>query len=332
MKRMKRRTKLTAYFHFSTPGLWVNSELLGHRHEIIGNKSKTNSVFIRLPKDNNDFWLADYAPRDYDERLLGSTADTKDNPKERVEVLVLQVGVRFTVNFHIPKMTTNMAILSKLHPYMRAMALQAASVVKVYLDYVAVYEDQPWIKSRLDTPELVHLTQVFDSDGNRVRIGYGSTITGIAFRNDSALTIEKQKKIISRVKQAKAIPLEDDFLRDARYLVSKGGDPAQIVLFAAIACEIKIKTSLTKKASKKQSELLNLVINRPPVVTLMHTACKAICGKSLLEEDKDLYDKLANLFIDRNKVAHHGNVPPRGNARDHVNTAIKLFDWIKKWG
>jgi hypothetical protein len=178
-------------------------------------------------------------------------------------------------------------------------------------------------------PELVHLTQVFDEDGNRVRVGYGAPIVATFPSWEAALTDAKQAEVLKKLKSGNEVPLAENFLRDARYINSKNGDPAQIILFLAIACEVNIKTRLTDIATKQQAELLRLVINRPPIVGLFDKTAKAIKGKSLRDENKGLYDKVDVLFQDRNKIAHHGIVPTHKIAQGHISAAIDVFEWVK---
>lgn len=129
------------------------------------------------------------------------------------------------------------------------------------------------------------------------------------------------------------------FLCDAEYAASRGSDPnlRYAVLLAAIACEIKVKDAITALASPEQQSLVNLLLESPrdwtmTAVSLFGKGLKAICGKSLRDEDRSLYNEIDLLFQDRNRIAHRGGIRVSSDniLRNHIASAKSAFEWLDK--
>ncbi|RAG81553.1 hypothetical protein DN069_32380 [Streptacidiphilus pinicola] len=54
---------------------------------------------------------------------------------------------------------------------------------------------------------------------------------------------------------------------------------------------------------------------------------KAVTGRSLREENKELFKEVSRLFTVRNGIAHGGEGPFMNEVRRHVATAGQVFAW-----
>lgn len=64
--------------------------------------------------------------------------------------------------------------------------------------------------------------------------------------------------------------------------------------------------------------------------SLFDKGLKAVCGKSLREEDRNLYKAIDLLFQDRNKIAHRGGagLSPDDTLKEHIRSAKSVFKWL----
>lgn len=111
------------------------------------------------------------------------------------------------------------------------------------------------------------------------------------------------------------------------------------MLLAAIACELKVKKVLKEKAFPGAADLVEILVSSPRDFSmsapgLFDKAMKAAVGRSLREDDRELFKAIADnsqgdaLFQKRNAIAHSGALVTREVALKNVQAARKVFAWL----
>lgn len=104
--------------------------------------------------------------------------------------------------------------------------------------------------------------------------------------------------------------------------------------FAAIACEVKIKTFLREHSNAEQAALVELLLENPrdwslAAAALFDKPLKIVGGRSLKDEDdKSLWKGVIDLFERRNALAHRGKIPTQAQALACLSTSRKVFGWL----
>jgi len=214
----------------------------------------------------------------------------------------------------------------------------ADSLIRDYLDYVRIEHHQTWLRSSETQHLMLDQGDISDPAGRRVDHvvpNYGRPVVMTSGELGRVSDVN-QEAIAERLSWGEKEALAKRLLADARILAwpARSPDYRQAVLIAAIACEVKIKSTLTSLATDDQLALVELVLNSPRDVSvaaaaLHDKALKAVCGRSLREDDKDLHRAVERLFQDRNKIAHRGGADlDEGTLRDHVRTADRVFGYL----
>jgi hypothetical protein len=125
--------------------------------------------------------------------------------------------------------------------------------------------------------------------------------------------------------------LAEQMLADALYFAERfEPELPRAVLFAAIACELKIKQVLRSKASAERRDLVDVLLGNPrQVAGLFDRALKATLGHSLREENPSLYNRICKLFESRNKIAHEGHISD-DKSSEHIRAASEVFQWLDR--
>jgi hypothetical protein len=110
-------------------------------------------------------------------------------------------------------------------------------------------------------------------------------------------------------------------------------DVWRAVLLAAIASEVKIKDTLRQKTPDHRRELAEVTLKNwrevdIAIAELPHKPMKGAIGRSLHEDDPDLFAAVRALFTRRNAIAHRGEAPTLAEARDSVGAAVGLSAWL----
>jgi hypothetical protein len=124
-------------------------------------------------------------------------------------------------------------------------------------------------------------------------------------------------------------------LAQARYFGHFAADPQPglAVLLAAMACESRAKTVLLDGAPTEQVELLRVLLESPrifqqPAFELFDKVAKASVGRSLRDDDKELFKAIIRLFEVRNSIAHRADAPSAEAAAELVRAAMRAFEWL----
>lgn len=128
----------------------------------------------------------------------------------------------------------------------------------------------------------------------------------------------------------------DDFLAEARLLSHwmPSADPQRGVMLAAMACELKAKAMLRRKASAQMEPMMRLIVGDsrafPRSAYELYTLVPdRAFGRSLARDDALLAKALRKLFEARNGIAHYGTRPDQSQGRRAAVHAMKAFRWLE---
>jgi len=124
-------------------------------------------------------------------------------------------------------------------------------------------------------------------------------------------------------------------LAQASYLSRSTADPQPglAILLAAVACEAHAKEVLLERADRAARPLLDTLLRRPrifqePAIELFGHVAKVVVGKSLHEDNRDLWKSLTELFVLRNNMAHRADRPTAEKARELTVAATQAIEWL----
>jgi hypothetical protein len=189
-----------------------------------------------------------------------------------------------------------------------------------------------------EAPPLAGPVRAFESGTGRL-FNTGPTIRSIAVGRDPegqySLTAADLNKIAERVGQGNEAPVGETLLADAEYYVGHAvRDFRRAVLMAAIAWEVKVKDVLRHVASEEQQSLLDFALENPREVTvtaadgLFDKLMHATSGRSLRQDDRQLFKHIQELYTVRNRIAHSGRLPDELEAGRVVRSARRCFTWL----
>ena len=121
-------------------------------------------------------------------------------------------------------------------------------------------------------------------------------------------------------------------LSQARHLTqsTNSPQPGLATLLALVAAESFAKENLANRQSADQRSLRNLQRKHGDSVVKHYDAiAQALVGKSLKDEDPQLYDDLGSAFNARNRMAHKLQIPTHEEARKMVVTALRAMNWLQ---
>jgi hypothetical protein len=322
--------RLRAVIQFEIAGLLVRRAALGWRQRITRDRY---SVEVRLPTADDEYPLGPetYATR---EDVWGPFADlVTDVSNPDVQIRRIRIDVSFDSDLSIDPWNdedgskpVNEAIAE-----MQAAEHVARDVAAELLGWARVARPQPWLGPSGYQPESTGLQSLLDDDaGQRFPVGHsGMTITMPS--EDAPLEVSELSDILGQVEEAALPPDPEVFLRDAQYFAwhAETKHPTRAVLLAAIACELKIKTTMREKVETSRLPLVDAVVrSQRPIVGLLDGPLLGALGVSLKADDKDLYEKIDRLFQLRNGVAHRGEPVASDDANGAIAAAQVLFRWL----
>jgi hypothetical protein len=331
---------LTATFHFSVNRLWVNADLRGTKHQVRTRQGIVCSICI--PEKSDDFGLDRSSNMLAIKGYAGSAGSDPIESPVAVQVHVVRVVAEgqaeiSAADFLRPgSLEFNSAAIAA-YSAMSDLHDAAASVLGSFLTWVRTTCGQFWLGLAGEPSPLVWSSELRDHEGNRIPIGYPALMTrGMVGAEKISLSSQETSAIIDRIERGYEPSLHEIFLADAAYIARESlwRNMRQAVLMAAISCEVAVKQRLRKGASAEQRELVELVLSNPrdvslAAVSLFDKACKVVIGRSLREENLELYKRVDKLFQDRNKIAHRGGPELADDTlAEHVNTAREALKWL----
>jgi hypothetical protein len=150
------------------------------------------------------------------------------------------------------------------------------------------------------------------------------------------LSTELLHDILTRLSAEEEPPLSYTLLYDARYMarVRRPPDLRLAVLLSAIAVEMEIKQALEHICPDDGRPLLDALFSNPrdysvAVVSHLDKTAKAVCGRSLRDEDRALYNRADKLFQVRNTIAHGKSSQPSDTEMwEAVNAGLGAYGWL----
>jgi hypothetical protein len=308
---------LDAVFEFRVPGLLIDAELAGRRLHVPGSAS-----WVQFPDDDAESTRGGPFFRSQD--VIAGWNEV-DGARVALVVNALAIGQTVEVDSHDPEPEVIRTILRSASPH--------ATVTFSRLgNWLRAERSHRWLGRAAFASSRPVAGGLYDAEGRRLDYGYVVGGSVDMRQRADALSPEDAGRLVETIATEAEPALWDMFLADANSAV----ELHHSVVLAAIACEIAIKTSLQGNAASDQRQLVDLLLNNPrdyslAVASLFDRPCKAVLGKSLKEDDRDLFTLLTWLFEDRNKVVHKSLSGLRNadTLRDEISAASKGVDWLR---
>lgn len=327
---------VTAIYHFEVENLWVEQSLLGMRSSIeFGGYTCT----LALPQDGTGFFSVQ--DENLDIQLLGGWVQDREGRRLKTAVKWLRVEVEMASDLTADRFTAEerpAGLEERAEETLARGSKVARDLATQYVRWVRVVSDQPWLGPSTLTVSRGRRSFMLDVDGKL--ISTGSSLGGHRvrmFHRQPALAEADHGALLGAIARDEEPALAETLLSDAEHVSSEAAHPDLRlgVLLAAIACEVKVKEALAAVAHPLQRGALDVMLNHfrdvsIPVNLLFHVGMKAICGRSLSDENKVLFSRVQKMFSARNKVAHMGGKALQAdeNLLGHVETAREAFAWL----
>ncbi len=315
--------------------MWVAEDAFG---ETLSFTRDGWEVEVKLPSTREDFGL--YRPewiREYPNGPFGGgSSGTAGTGNYVRHVTAIQVTVRGDAEVSAESFDSGDldALREGFAHHDRALAV-AESAAADFVGWVRVERNQPWLGQSHSRPPRIGLVNHWDEDADRwLRVGGSSGVVVQAMPRERAVRAEDVAAYAISLGQGEEPGLAESLLRDGQYLIETDPpNPAQAVLLAAIGSEVKVKQTLRARATPEALPFVEYILEKPREVTqaaasLVDTPMKLVSGRSLKEERRPLFNAVGKLFEDRNAVAHKAGAIDLQTARNHIKTALALFDWL----
>jgi hypothetical protein len=327
-----------ALFYFAPRSLIVRGEVLGTSYLMERNGL---GVIVNFPAKEGDFGpVGEDDP--FGEGLISKFSWHKDTGEIYAAVAkVIQVAVAVESSASSEKDTEEGRADGE-----RVLAEGLAVAISVVEDFVAWMRtegQQPWMGPSHEPIELVR-SDLVDAERGGV-VGNVSIPRRIVVMSmgEGAAGVAEVEAALSHVASEDVVAVADVLLADAREAMDPPSvsvewqkdprDTSRAVLLAAIASEVKIKTTLVEKAPEDRRDLIKIIVSNPRDITvaaaqLVHKTMKGAVGRSLHEDDPGLFEAVEKLFRTRNRLAHDARRPTTEEADQAVTTAVELFRWL----
>jgi hypothetical protein len=325
-----------ALFPFWTGGLWVKGELLGASWLL---ERDGYGIVVALPSDQGDFRIA----RPEEERLF--KVGISQGPKTIAATInVFQVAVWVESEAAADLFPPNPCGSDGQRALTEA-SKTAIAVAEDFLAWLRVLGGQYWLGASHEPIRNAGTADLIDLDvGKRIKnINWEYTLVARAFGEDIALNGDTLDAIVDCLDGEQTVREADVLLADAQdtlggsraesTITASRRDVRRCVLLAAISSEMKIREVLREKTPPQRQELVAVILKNwreidIAIAQLPHKAMKAAVGRSLYEEEPELFGKVEKLFKMRNDVAHRGQAPSLPEAQEAVHAAVKLSAWL----
>lgn len=310
-----------------TAPLIIAKDLLGKSYEI---PHPDGPIEISLPKRPEDwlFWKP-FIPGEY-----RTFTDWGQDDEVSLHIIRVIVTVDADVSAAMPLkgevMTRAVEALDKAQD-------TAAQVVKAVVAWVRATTRMAGLPLSSEVPPQAGPVLAIDEAGERLRTGPSikTVTTGRDPSGKYRLAPSDLADIIEHVRQDDDAPVAETLLADAEhYALHRVHDLRRAVLMAAIACEVKVKTVLREKATAAQRSLLDFALDSPREITvtaadgLFDKLMLATVGRSLRQDDRELFRDIQLLYTVRNRIAHRGAMPEEAETGRVVRAARRCFVWL----
>ena len=219
----------------------------------------------------------------------------------------------------------------------------AYELLKKYLDHVRVDLKQRWLGSSSTVYRTIR-GEVLDAQGATIATGLNDRrdVLVMVSGPEGILNSEKSASILDDLSDGIAPGLPETLLADARAIgwPENSPDYKLAIVLAAMACEAKVKNTLTDLANPSQRELVGLINQSRehalPSINLFNVGLKAVCDMSLSKDDNKLFIALQGLISLRNSIIHQKDdyntkAPGDGDIAgwvNHLRTANNAFAYL----
>lgn len=296
-------------------------------------------IRLGLPGADPPFVLAIDRHGRKESPFSGSIVGAAGLPHELVGVSIVQISVEFEYDLAASDFDEERPVDRALAAFDQAYAAARASY-QLFRSAARLTGQQYWIGMAHDEPQFAGLQTLEDLDaGAPIPVGYPRIETvAVGFSLQHREQMPTVAIVVDAMATSEETTIAATLLADARAIYwprnRTGHDHQRAVLLAAIATEIGVKHRLRQIAPAELASLLDLVIANPRDVTqsvpqLLHKTCEAICGRSLLRDDRPLYDAVEKEIVKiRNDIVHRGRTPTGDEGRAAVEAAVRLFAWL----
>jgi hypothetical protein len=332
-----------AAFHFPAGGFDLKAEAFGRRWEV---ERDGRRVTLSLPSRPDSF--GSYIDTLNISMWTGGDKETawEDGRVQVAAVGAFQISVDVDIDIsssdlnpedHLEEITRGQEALDLAFP-------TALSVAADFISWLRVESGRYWLPPSHEAPGVLSGWLIEVSSGRRVRnISFNPVIRLRGFSRDAGLTIEDLDHVSELLREGAAPGTPEVLLADARETLTGPSvehdwqavrrDVRRAILLAAIAAEVKIKTTLDDKTPPERKALVDIILKsfrevEVAIGELPHKTMKAAVGRSLHEDDGELFTAVKRLFTHRNNVAHRGEPPTLKEAQADVQAAVQLFSWL----
>jgi hypothetical protein len=340
---------LTTRIFFDVGALLVRDELLGTSLPI---RRSELTFTLKFPADDDDFAFSSHP--EWRIHAFGSPGggvgeivtalypstrfgpmQIREEPKGRT-IAVLALDVVLPEAQPLEDVEHSNSVPGNLEGYHRA-AHEAINLgtllMQEVIAWLRVATDQFWLPRSEGKPLALRPVILFAEDGDVRHDAIhlcGSGLVLIEAQN--ALRPEQLDQVVNHLRRDEKAPEPEELIGDAQYISAFGSerDCARATLFAAMACETKIKAALQSNAVASNAPLVDLILKRRtlPVYELFDRPAETVLGSSLRATDEQLYNGVREVFGARNQFVHHLDVPSREDSRAHVSSAKEACRWI----
>lgn len=349
-------TKLRTTLHYAVRELMVEDDRLGSSLGVVIDDCEVTVTLPLTPKEEELATSAAPAPV-FDERfpsreamppvhagqdvfVVLSSSPVEPSPTQPVAIDMLRVEVLTEAPLSASEYDgerggAHQDVWDRANAVMEKAGKAGDLVIERLLAWSRVRYNQTWLGLDGEAPERVGSEELVDLDaGRRLPWPARSDMSVMVIERDSAWN-ERLMRELEQLVHASSPPAAEALLADARLLAGAKGppDPPRALLIAAVACEVKIKTTLQTLATPAQEPFVQLLLENPRDWTLAASALvnkplDIVAGASLKDADKELYKRIIKLFERRNAFAHKGKTPTEAEARDGVQASRLLFAWL----
>jgi hypothetical protein len=288
-------------------------------------------VQITLPQQPNDFlFWRPFVPGEY--RALIDWGD-----EGKVSLHVIRVSVNTDGEFSAAMPLEGQTMARAVEMIDRAHEV-ASRVVAAFVAWVRATTRMTGLSLSSEVPSLAGPVRTIEV-GTGLPIRTGPSIRSVSVGRDAAgkyhLDLSDVERFIEQVNRGDEPPVAETLLADAEYYARHAiSDFRRAVLMAAIACEVKVKSVLRSRATDAQRSLVDFALDNPREITitaaggLFDKLMLATLGRSLRQDDRQLFRDVEALYTVRNRIAHSGLMPDEAEAGRVVRAARRCFTWL----
>ena len=318
--------------NFEVHGLWVHRSALGMTFVV---SRPLAQVSVTLPAHADDLRTHEPVSGVWYRALSGGSG-TVDDPDQARGVLVIRTTVEFEADITPALIEAGGVEFDEASRVLTEMARESQEAVQDVMSFARAAYGQSWLGLSTEPVSREGVALVLDVEsGERLKTGPPYDLGGVQLHSVSeALTPDDFARIAAEIGAGTTAPIPETFLADAQYLAWGAGtssDAVRAVLTAAIACETKAKVTLRAGVTTEQRPLLDFILDSrrvPAASGLFDTVPKTAIGRSLREEDQELFQQIDRLFRVRNRVVHTGEWPSVGEGQELVRAATQAFSWL----